>query len=317
MSIYRAFSVAIFTVLLFVAGSRSVQAETPTLRVFTGSTAHWADLIVAIKKGFFTEQGLTVQPTFFTTGAAATESFLAGNGDVVLTCELASIGMWKRGSVVGISRQARLFDQEFLVVRGDIEKPSDLEGKIIATRYGSTVEYFLRKYLREEGVALDKLKIINLEPADTVIALDKGEIDGYTNYIPFPQLSLLATKSAKVLATSGKYIDENCIYSASKKAISEKKTSLVKFLKAIRKAQSYIPANMDEAVSISVAQFRGKPDDVRFLLEHMKFQLGYDRILRKNVEEVADFFDMGKIDWQNWFDPSVLAQAAPDLVEEK
>jgi hypothetical protein len=31
----------------------SASAEDAKLRVFTGSTAHWADLIVAMKKGFF------------------------------------------------------------------------------------------------------------------------------------------------------------------------------------------------------------------------------------------------------------------------
>lgn len=300
--------------LLTIVDPELARAQNTPLRVFTGSTAHWTDLIVALKKGYFAEEGIDVQPTYFTTGAAATESFLAGKGDVVLTCELASLGMWKRGSVVGISRQARLIDQEFLVVRGDIAKPSDLEGKTIATRFGSTVEYFLRKYLQDEKVDPTKVKIINLEPADTVIALDKGDIDGYTNYIPFPQLSLRATKSARIMATSKNYIEENCIYSATKVADTTRKSDLVKFLRGIRKAQQYIPAHMDESVQLAVDQFKGKEPDIRLLLTHMEFQLGYDKSFRNDVQAVSDFFKFGRVDWNSWFDPSILKDAAPDTV---
>ena len=224
--------------------------------------------------------------------------------------------MWKRGTVVGISRQAQLIDEEFLVVRGDISRPADLEGKTIATRFGSTVEYFLRRYLQEEHVDASKVKIINLEPADMVIALDNGNIDGYTNYIPFPQLSLRATKTRKKLATSGKYINETCIYSATKDAIATRKQDLVKFLRGIHKAQQYIPGHMDEAVKFAVDQFKGNEANTRLLLTHMKYHIGYDDEFRKDVQAVADF-KSGPVNWSAWFDPSILEAADPSSVQLK
>lgn len=309
---YRALSliVAILSAVL----TFSAQAADKPLRVFTGSTAHWTDLIVAMRKGFFAQEGINVEPTYFTTGAAATESFLAGKGDVVLTCELASLGMWKRGNVMGIARQARLVDQEFLVVRGDIARPADLEGKTLATRFGSTVEYFLRKYLQDEKVDASKVKIINLEPADMVLALDNGNIDGYTGYIPFPQVSVRATKSARIMATSGKYIDENCIYSATRDAVTTRKQDLVKFLRAIKRAQDYIPPHLDESIRFAVDQFKGSEPNTRLLLTHMNFNLGYDEAFRRDVQAVADFFKLGKVQWDQWFDPTPLKEAAPETV---
>lgn len=311
----RAGEVLVAGLLWMLLSAPVAHAGGEPLRVFTGSTAHWTDLIVALRKGYFSAQGLAVQSTYFTTGAAATESFLAGKGDVVLTCELASLGMWKRGTVVGISRQAQLIDQEFLVVRGDISRPSDLEGKTIATRFGSTVEYFLRKYLQDQHVDATKVKIINLEPADMVVALDKGDIDGYTNYIPFPQLSLKATKAAKILATSGKYINENCIYSATKNAIATRKQDLVKFLRGIDQAQRYIPAHMDEAVKYAVDQFKGNEADTRLLVTHLKYHIGYDDAFRQDVQAVADFYKFGPVNWSAWFDPSILEAADPSSVQ--
>ncbi|MGE0117468.1 MAG: ABC transporter substrate-binding protein [Dongiaceae bacterium] len=292
-----------------------VRAEEPTIRVFTGSTAHWADLVVANEKGFFKEEGIQVEPTYFTTGAAATESFLAGRGDIVLTCELASVGMWKKGSVVGISRQARLFDQEFLVVRGDVETPKDLEGKTVATRFGSTVEYFLRKLIADEGLDPSKINIINLEPADMVVALDSGSIQGYANYIPFPQLSMRATKDAKILATSGKYIQENCIYSATRTFAEESKPLIVSFLRAIRRGGEYVEKNVDESAQIVAAEFKGKAENMKLVMEGMDFAVGYDRDFRRNMQAVSDFFDLGPIDWSAWFDPSALQTVAPDSIE--
>jgi NitT/TauT family transport system substrate-binding protein len=309
---YRRLAAIAFLACAVLSGSSF--AADQALRVFTGSTAHWTDLIVAMRKGFFAQEGLEVEPTYFTTGAAATESFLAGKGDVVLTCELASLGMWKKGNVVGISRQAQLIDQEFLVVRGEITKPTDLEGKTLATRFGSTVEYFLRKYLQDEKVDASKVKIINLEPADMVVALDNGNIDGYTNYIPFPQVSLRATKSARIMATSSGHIDENCIYSASRDATTARKQDLVKFLKAIKRAQDYIPGHLDEAIKLAVDQFKGSESNTRLLLTHMKYGLGYDPAFRRDVQAVADFYKFGPVQWNQWFDPAPLKETAPDLV---
>ena len=296
-----------------VTGARG--QETGKLRIFTGSTAHWTDLVVAMRRGLFKDEGLEVEPTYFTTGAAATESFLAGRGDVVLTCELASLGMWKRGGVVGISRQAKLYDQEFLVVRSSIEKPQDLEGKTIATRFGSTVEYFLRKYIAAEKLDAAKINIINLEPADMVVALDNGDVDGYSNYIPFPQLSLMATKGAKVLATSGDYIEENCIYSATTDYVRTNKPDLVKFLRAIQKAGEWVEQNREEAAELASAEFKGRSAQMLDVINGMDFAIGLDEGLRKNMQAVSDFYEAGEIDWNAWFDPSVLLEAAPKTVE--
>ena len=37
-------------------------AEGQPLRVFTGSTAHWTDLIVALRKGYFSKEGRMFNP---------------------------------------------------------------------------------------------------------------------------------------------------------------------------------------------------------------------------------------------------------------
>jgi ABC-type nitrate/sulfonate/bicarbonate transport system substrate-binding protein len=299
-----------------VLGSGTVYADLPKVRVFTGSTAHWADLVVGMDKGYFQKHGIEVEPTYFTTGAAATESFVAGKGDIVLTCELASLGMWKRGAAVGVSRQARLIDQEYLVAREGIESPKDLEGKKIATRFGSTVEYFLRKYIQVEGIDPEKVEIINLEPADMVVALDSGDIDAYSNYIPFPQLSLLATKGAKVLATSGDYITENCLYSATQSFVNDHQDRLVAFLAGIQEAGAYVSENLDETSEIVAREFRGKPETMKIVVENMEFAIGYDEEFRNNMQAVADFFEFGPVQWDDWFDSRALKQVAPDSVED-
>ena len=139
-----------------------VRAEEPTIRVFTGSTAHWADLVVANEKGFFKEEGIQVEPTYFTTGAAATESFLAGRGDIVLTCELASVGMWKKGSVVGISRHGRaLVGEPELVARGYVvdEGQADTLFRDAAGVIAECIETSSHEERTDQGLMTEKLRL--------------------------------------------------------------------------------------------------------------------------------------------------------------
>jgi len=65
---------------LLAAGSAQAQEK---VRIFSGTDEHWVPLQVAKAKGYFSDEGLDVELTVFTTGATATEAFRAGRGDFI------------------------------------------------------------------------------------------------------------------------------------------------------------------------------------------------------------------------------------------
>jgi ABC-type nitrate/sulfonate/bicarbonate transport system substrate-binding protein len=63
-----------------------------------------------------------------------------------------------------------------------IKDSADLKGKKIATNLGSTTEYYLQKYLKENNLAND-VKLINLDPGSQVAALIRGDVDAIVSFL--------------------------------------------------------------------------------------------------------------------------------------
>ena len=67
-----------------VLATGTAAAAGPTVRLFSGIDEHWVPLQVAVANGYFSDEGVDVELTTFTTGAAATEAFRSGRGDMII-----------------------------------------------------------------------------------------------------------------------------------------------------------------------------------------------------------------------------------------
>ena len=68
------------------------------------------------------------------------------------------------GDAVIVAQVARSEQAIQLIGPTSIRGPADLKGKKIATIFGATNEYYIRKYVKENGLE-GQVTIINLDPA--------------------------------------------------------------------------------------------------------------------------------------------------------
>ena len=68
---------------------------------------------------------------------------------------------------------------QFGAVGVGIEKPKDLEGKIVGTALGSGPEFYLRLYIEHYGLSENKITIKNVPFPDLTAALARGDIDAF------------------------------------------------------------------------------------------------------------------------------------------
>lgn len=71
-----------------------------------------------------------------------------------------------------------------LVVKGGLESPEDIKGKRIAVAGGSVAQYMLAKWLEDNGMTMDDIKMVNLAPTSMASAFASGAIDGA--FVHFP-----------------------------------------------------------------------------------------------------------------------------------
>ncbi|MEK8130321.1 aliphatic sulfonate ABC transporter substrate-binding protein [Paenibacillus filicis] len=93
-------------------------------------------------------------------------------------------------------------ESEALVVqeKSSISKLQDVKGKTIATTFGSTSHFSLLSALKQEGIDLKTVKLIDMQAPDLLAAWQRGDIDGAYTWQPV-QSKLLAEKG-RIIITS-------------------------------------------------------------------------------------------------------------------
>ena len=180
-------------------------APRPVGKVESVKVAHapsllFAPLYVAIEKGYLAEQSIEV--TLETVTAGQDAMALAANGQldaVVAGFSVALFNAVDRGldiRVVGSmgaqpkqGRPTALMVRKDLLAGGQVKEMRDLKGKkvAIAGGNGSTGAYLLATKLREGGLALNDVEIVNLAFPDQVQAFKQGAIDAAIPPAPFTE----------------------------------------------------------------------------------------------------------------------------------
>lgn len=160
-----------------------------------------AAALVGLEKGLFTKElGSTkLVPTKFNAGPEAVGALLGGSLDASFIGSGPAINAYAKsnGEAVRLIAGATSGGAQ-LVVKPTITKPEDLAGKTVVTpQLGNTQDVSLKKWLAEKNLT-GKVKVTNLENAQTLDAFKSGKVDAA--WLPEPWSSrLVLDAGAKVL----------------------------------------------------------------------------------------------------------------------
>jgi len=314
----RCVAVAI-ALAMIVFGSQMANAADPKIKIFSGTDEHWVPLQVAKAKGYFAAEGLDVEVTVFTTGAAATEAFRAGRGDFISAGDLPSAAMWKGGTVVGIAPMSSDTEIFGIVGKKVINSPQDLRGQKVATALGSTGEFLLYRYLASGGVSPSDVNIVGLAPPEMVISLVRGDIDAFAWLAPFTTRAIDSGKDIKLI-TSAKGLANNRIVLNVTRSFQEQHPALVqKVIKAISQAIEFTNSNPDEATKIWAAAVQGDANRSIPVVKLIHYGMALDDGFVTDMNELAKFMVQkgalkAPIDWSRDFDSAALQNVDPKLV---
>ncbi len=160
-----------------------------------------AAALVGLDKGLFTKElGSTkLVPTKFNAGPEAVGALLGGSLDASFIGSGPAINAYAKsnGEAVRLIAGTTSGGAQ-LVVKPTITKAEDLVGKTVVTpQLGNTQDVSLKKWLAEKNLT-GKVKVTNLENAQTLDAFKKGDVDAA--WLPEPWSSrLVLDAGAKVL----------------------------------------------------------------------------------------------------------------------
>jgi len=152
--------------------------------------------LAGISKGFFAEENIEVEYTFYKSGSEIAPAVATGQVEVAVTTAGAALfNAMARGAEFTIVAEALRIepgapggDPTAIMVPtdSDIESGADLTGKRIAiTAPGQILDMIVNEYLAQNGLSPDDVEKISMGPPDMVPALTNGSIDAAVMFDPF------------------------------------------------------------------------------------------------------------------------------------
>jgi aliphatic sulfonates family ABC transporter substrate-binding protein len=220
---------------VFAAPQALGQTPLP-IRIGYQATPDWL-LFTARDLKLLEKAGLAPTYVKFVAGApmiAAAESKSIDVADLGTVPFLVGLSQGVDWVMIGISTEGAY--TEGVAVRKDsgIDTLAELKGKRIGYFKGSTADYGLMMALRQQGIRLDQVTLLNMPPAEQLAALANKAIDAAMVWEPWLQ-RMVHEANAKIIATEGDFgIYTNVTgYAARGDWLRNNKETAVRFLQAL------------------------------------------------------------------------------------
>jgi NitT/TauT family transport system substrate-binding protein len=228
----------------------------------------YAPHYIAMKKGFFEEEGLNVDMNTAQGSDKGAAALIAGSADISLIGPETAIYIYnqKGEKTLKIFHQLTMKDGSFLLSRTKMDafKWSDLEGKtVVGWRPGSAPQMVMNSQLVKEKVAKTEV-ITNIAAPAMAGAFISGKGDFIQVYEPVAS-TLIKEGKAYYAASLGEAYGAfpETSYVATADYIQKNPETIQKFVNAVSKGTKWLSAATNEEIADALASFfEGTPKDI-------------------------------------------------------
>lgn len=296
------------------------------MRVSTGIDPVYTQFYVAEAKGIYTKHGLEAPVVLFERGGTGLEAVVAGEQDAASTAEPPVIAVVAKGADVVIPSITCIAPKTIkLVAKKDIKAPADLVGRKLGAALNSTSEFVWDRYLEVHKIPEEKIKKVNVAPPESVALLERGDIDAFFFWEPWPTKALqVSGEKVHILATS----DQDGVYSSTLflevgGPYSRQNPDGVKaLLRALIEATDLIKADPEEAAQITTKRVQIKIEDTRRMVKEFIYEVKLDPAAVEALRTAEAWFrkkgiTKSPIDWGKVVRPEFLRAVRPEAVTYK
>jgi ABC-type nitrate/sulfonate/bicarbonate transport system substrate-binding protein len=262
----RGAALAAMLVTVTVAAFAHAQAKPLKLRIAVHTQTVGAPDVIAIRQGYFKQEGLDVEWRRFALGKEGRDAMIAGALDINSTAPTPFlIGLDKGIPFTAIAVNSYFCGTNHVVVRkdSDINSPAQLKGKRIGTPKGTITEYvLLARLLPAHGLKTGDYEIAGIPDAkDRIPSLIAKAIDAATLADPF-----VAAGEHEGLIRS---VENFCKYdpmpfmvTATSKIVKEHPEAVVAYLRGWLRAVKLLKQEPEKAAAVYTEEQKSVGRDV-------------------------------------------------------
>ena len=253
-------SITLAAALWLAACGGGAAAPRPPLTVSWTVWPGYYPLAIAQQQGFFAKHGVSVKIVVYDAYTTAYTEYASGNldGSEMVLGDLLLLLNKRDSKAVMLTDSSEGGDQ--VVATDAIRTVADLRGKRIGVHLGTYSEVFVRKMLEVNGLTVNDVTLVNINP-ENVPAAFPAQIDAGHSFEPFT--SEAVSKGGHVVFTSAETpgLIPN-VFAFSAQVVQERPDDIRAFVAAWFEAVDWMKAHPDE-VPATVAQATGlKPEDI-------------------------------------------------------
>lgn len=254
----------------------------------------------ALKEAGYSDVEVTY--TEFESGPPENESFAAGQQDIGVMGNVPSILGKASGQdrvYIGISENGEKTEAVIVPADSDISSVADLKGKKVGLVVGSICENLLYNLLKEEGLSIDDVELINLATSEQQAALESKQVDAVATWQP-TIAKLTADGQNVILAdgSNGVFLAENTIF-GNREYVEQNPEIVQIFIQQYARA-AYEVANNKEEYAEKYADKYGLTSDLLYeALKDANLPIVITESDINDLQGTADFlYETGKANVQ-------------------
>ncbi len=276
--------------------------ELATVRLSLLTQPTMALVKVGLDKNFFESEGIKVEVSEFTAGKLALQALIGGSLDLITAAELPVTLAVMNGEKLAILTEVNETVGGFpMTLRKDGDVFDALtyfsKKRKIATLVGGGPEFFTADFFKKYDVKPSQYEIISMQAPDMPIALAQGNVDGIAIFEPWAHFAVEQTGKDKIFSIkSDDLYAETMILVGKTEWVSQNAETIKKFLKALKKSETFIKSYPEEAMDIMSSFTKLDKETLKSVWPTFSLSLGLDKKLVPIMERETQWAkDTGKV----------------------
>jgi ABC-type nitrate/sulfonate/bicarbonate transport system substrate-binding protein len=313
----------LMTALAMLAGLMAAPAGAQKLTpmvIATGVDPSFSQFYVAKQAKLFERNGLDVQINTGASGSAMVPFLINNQINAAYGSDLAGvINHNVDANVVAVADGTYLL-KWLSVVGRDIPDLAALKGKRVGVAKGTGSEIFWAGVVKKFNLNAADYKIVDIESPEMLAATERGDIDAFSSWEPWPTRTLGAVKGTKILVDAeGIYNNRNYVY-MNRGWITQNRDTAERFIRALCEANDVIEKDRPAAAAM-VAKFLNMPLDLATeLMPKIVYDMNWTDDSLRTIKDAADLLiAQGKmktpLDYATYVDTELLKKVRPEAVK--
>ena len=272
MAVFKRVGAALGFGLAACLAAGGAQAQTKVNIGISGWTG-FAPLVLAKEAGIFAKNGLDVTIKKI---PQKDRHLAIASGDI--QCAATTVETWIVWDAAGVkTKQIFQLDKSYgadgMAVRKDVAAIKDLKGKTVAASAPGTSPYFaLAWMLKENGLSIRDVTVVNMEPGPAAQAFVAGQNDAAMTYEPYLSSVRAAPQAGKIIATTLDYPMVMDTFGCTPAFLQANEAAARALAKSYFEALEMIRTNQAEAYRIMGADVRQTAEQFGNSAQYLRWQ---------------------------------------------